>query len=95
MVAAGRQNPKNISPLGPGRFELRCPQEASGSAHSVVPCRGGRDQVSTSVQSAASAVVASLTQAGMLASSRPLQVRIRIWVGAPSGWSLPSATVTR
>ena len=42
--------------FGPGRLELRRPQEASGPAQAVVPCRGGRDQVSMSVHSAASAV---------------------------------------
>src|SRR5262249_61842286 len=85
MTAADRKYPKNSSRLGPGRLELRCPQEASGSAQAVLPCRGGRDQVSASVQSAASAELLFLCMAGMLASSSWSQNACRLPEGAPSG----------
>ena len=64
---------------------MRCPQEASGSAQSLVPCGGGREKVSTSVQSTASALQACLYCGGMLASSRSSQIRGRVAGGQAIG----------
>ena len=74
---------------------MRWPQEASGSAQSLVPCGGGREKDSMSVQSTASDVLASLNSSGMLASSRSSQAACSAGEGSPSGSSLPRAAVTR
>ena len=64
---------------------MRWPQEASGSAQSLVPRGGGREKDSRSVQSTASDVLASLNWSGMLASSRSSQTACSGPGGQPVG----------
>ena len=66
------------------------PRTLRGRRSRVVPCGGGRDQVSTSVQSTASAVLASLNSAGMLASSRSSQIAARVFGGQAVGRPWPA-----
>ena len=91
----GQVIPEEHLPFGAGQAELRCPQDASGSAQVLLPEGGGREKDSTSVQSAASAVLAFLCWAGMLASSRSSSTAVRAAEGVPSGVSLASAAVMR
>jgi hypothetical protein len=74
---------------------LRWPQDASGSAQSLVPRGGGREKDSRSVQSTASEALVSLNWPGMDASSKASQMCWREAAGSPSGSSLPAAAATR
>src|SRR2546430_16379028 len=66
----------------------RCPHQASGSAQSRVPRCGGREKVSRSVQSTASAVLAVLNWGGVGGSRRPSPNPAGIFRGGPRGLSL-------
>src|SRR5208282_643858 len=79
----------NSSSSQRSRLFLRCPQDASGSAQSLVPFGGGREKVSMSVQSTARAALAVLCSSGMLASSRSSQAACSSADGSPSGFGLP------
>ena len=72
-----------------------CPQDASGSAQSLVPRGGGREKDSRPVQSTASEALASLNLPGTEASSSWSQTACSSGEGSPSGSSLPSASATR
>jgi len=73
---------------------LAVPQDASGSAQSLVPRGGGREKDSRAVQSTASELLARLSCSGTDASSRSSQVACSPGVGSPSGLSLPAAFAT-
>jgi hypothetical protein len=95
MIPADRYQPQYSSSWLRSRLFLRWPQDASGSAQSLVPRGGGREKESRSVQSTASDVLASVNWSGMLASSRPSQTACSAGEASPSGWSLLRAAVTR
>ena len=95
MVPADRYQPQYSSSWLRSRLFLRWPQDASGSAQSLVPRGGGREKESRSVQSTASEALASLNWPGMDASSKASQMCWRGPEGSPSGSSLPAAAATR